>query len=151
MRKSLVLLPLLLGATPALAQSVASAQPAEPKIVRVTHDLTDPANIDRLAQTMQAVSQALMNVKVGDARAALEGREASPRERNETVGDLVRRKDPNFDRDVQQQMASIGPMVKHSMRALNRALPQVLHDIDDAQRSLDRALANMPDPSYPQR
>ena len=100
---------------------------------------------------MQAASQALLNVRVGEMHAAIEGREASPRERNETVGDLVRKKDPNFDRDVQREVATVGPKIQRSMRAINRALPQVVQDVDDAQRSLDRAVSNLPDPNYPRR
>ena len=33
----------------------------------------------------------------------------------------------------------------------NRALPAVMQALDDAQRAVDRALANMPDPTYPRR
>ena len=84
MRKSLILLPLLLVATPAVAQEA-------PPIVQLPPELTDPAAAMKLARTMQAVSTALLNIRVGDMRAALEGREATPRERNETVGDIVRR------------------------------------------------------------
>ena len=48
-------------------------------------------------------------------------------------------------------MASIGPKVVTTMQALQRALPQVMHDVDDAQKSLERVTANLPDPTYPQR
>jgi hypothetical protein len=84
-------------------------------------------------------------------RAALEGREATARERNETVGDVVRRKDPNFDRDVTRQMATVGPQIQRSLRALNQALPEIMRGLGDAQQALDRATANLPDPSYPKR
>jgi hypothetical protein len=90
-------------------------------------------------------------MKVGEVRAALEGRRASPEERNLTVGDLARRDDPNFERKLHQHIASVGPTMQHGMRAVNQALPQVMHDLEDAQRSLERALANLPDPTYPQR
>jgi hypothetical protein len=144
MRKSLILLPLLLCATPAVAQEA-------PPMVQLPPELTDPAAAMKLARTMQAVSTALLNIRVGDMRAALEGREATPRERNQTLGDIVRRKDPNFDRDVQREVATVGPKIQRSMRAINRALPQVVQDVDDAQRSLDRAVSNLPDPNYPRR
>jgi hypothetical protein len=144
MRKSLILLPLLLVATPAVAQEA-------PPIVQLPPELTDPAAAMKLARTMQAVSTALLNIRVGDMRAALEGREATPRERNETVGDIVRRKDPNFDRDVQRKVASVAPQIQRSMQAINRALPQVMQDVDDVQRSVERAVSNLPDPNYPRR
>ena len=144
MRKSLILLPLLLVATPAVAQEA-------PPIVQLPPELTDPAAAMKLARTMQAVSTALLNIRVGDMRAALEGREATPRERNETVGDIVRRKDPNFDRDVQRKVASVAPQIQRRMQAINRALPQVMQDVDDVQRSVERAVSNLPDPNSPRR
>ena len=144
MRKSLIVLPLLLVATPAFAQEA-------PPAIQLPPELTDPAATMKLARTMQAVSTALLNIRIGDMRAALEGREASPRERNETVGDIVRRKDPNFDRDIQRKVATVGPQIQRSMQAINRALPQVMQDVDDVQRSLERAVSNLPDPNYPRR
>jgi hypothetical protein len=145
MHKSLLILPLLLCATPAFAQD------SPPPAVQLPPELTDPAAAMKLARTMQAISTALLNIRVGDMHAALDGREATPEERNETVGDIVRRKDPNFDRDVQHEVATMGPKIQRSMQALNRALPQVMRDVDDAKRSLKRAVSNLPDPNYPQR
>ena len=144
MRKSLIILPLLLVATPAFAQD-------GPPAIQLPPELTDPAAAMKLARTMQAVSTALLNIRVGDMRAALEGREATPYERNETVGDIVRRKDPNFDRDVQRKVATVGPQIQRGMQAINRALPEMVRDVDDAQRSLERAVSNLPDPNYPRR
>ena len=141
MRKSLILLPVLLCETPALAQPAPQLPP----------ELTDPRTAQRITNAMQAVSGALLNLKVGEVRAALEGRLPSPEERNLTVGDLARSKDPDFDRKFQQRVASVGPMVQHSMRTLNQALPEVMRDLKDAQKSLERAVANLPDPTYPQR
>jgi len=146
MQKSLLIFPLLLCATPAVAQDV-----PPPPAIQLPPELTDPAAAMKLARTMQAISTAMLNIRVGDMRAALEGREATARERNETVGDIIRRKDPNFDRDIQREVATVGPKVQRSMQALNNALPEVLRDVDDAQRSLKRAVSNLPDPNYPQR
>jgi len=143
MRRILIALPLLLCATPALAQEGPPPQ--------LPPELTDPATVQRLAGAMQAVSQAVLNMRVGEMRAALEGRVATPQERNLTVGDIARRKDPNFDRHLRQQVATIGPQVQRSMQAVNRALPEMMRDLRDAQRSLERAVANMPDPTYPER
>jgi hypothetical protein len=131
----------LLCATPAIAQP-APQLPAR---------LTDPATAQRLTSAMQALSQTFLNLKVGEVKAALEGREASPRERNMTVGDLARRDDPDFDRHFHQQMANVGPVVQQSMRTLNRTLPAMMKGLAEAEQSLDRAIANLPDPTYPKR
>ena len=37
------------------------------------------------------------------------------------------------------------------MQALNRALPAMMQGLDEAQQAIDRAVANMPDPTYPRR
>ena len=141
MRTQLFILPLLLSASPAFAQ-VAPQLPPE---------LTDPATAQRLAGAMQAVSDAFLNMRIGDVQAALVGRPATPAERNMTVRDMARRDDPDFDRHLQQNMAKVGPTMQRSMQALNQTLPVVMRDLKDAKRSLERAVANLPDPTYPQR
>jgi hypothetical protein len=143
MRKILVLLPLLGFAAPAMAQ------PAPP--LQLPPELTDPATADRLADAVQGLSQALLDLRVGEVRAALEGRPASPGERNMTVRDMARRDDPNFDRNMQRGMANVRPMVHQSMNALNQALPQMMQGLNQAQQALERVVANMPDPTYPRR
>jgi hypothetical protein len=147
MRKSLLLVPLLLCASPALAQPV----PPPPPPPQLPPELTDPATFQRLAGQMEALSHALLNVRVGGVEAALQGRDPTPQEERTTVGDLARRKDPQFDRHLQQQMAAVGPQIQRSMKAINRALPEMMRSVEDARRSLDRVIANMPDPDYPRR
>jgi hypothetical protein len=141
MRKNLVLLPLLCISAPALAQPVPQLPP----------ELTDPATIHRLAGTLDELTKALMTVRIGEARAALEGRDATPQERNMTVGDYARRQDPDFERHMHQQVASIEPQVQRGVQAMNRAMPAISQALNDAQRAVDRAIANMPDPTYPKR
>jgi hypothetical protein len=34
---------------------------------------------------------------------------------------------------------------------MQRTLPRVMRDLKDVQRSVERAVANMPDPTYPER
>ena len=142
MRKSLILLPLLLCATPALAQTVASEPPPQ---------LADPALADRVADAVQAVTNAVLDIRVGGIEAAAEGRPATPAERNMTVRDLARRDDPDFERKLHRQIAEAKPMVRQSMKAVNDALPGVMQGLHQAQQSLERALANLPDPTYPKR
>ena len=144
MRKTLIALPLLLASTPAMAQQGRSP-------IDLPKELTDPAAQMRLAAKLQSISNALLNVKVGDLAAALDGREASAEERNLTVGDVVRKKDPTFDRDVAHQVAVLGPKIQNGVREISRTLPRVMQDVADAQKAIDRAVANLPDPSYPQR
>jgi hypothetical protein len=145
MRKILILLPLLLVSTsPAFAQD-----PGSP--IKVPHELSDPATADKLARTMQGMTKALLDLRVGEVQAAAEGRKPTPAERKLTVGDLARRDDPNFDRNVRRQISEAGPRIAQGMNAVSTALPAIMKAIDDASRAIDRAAANMPDPSYPRR
>jgi hypothetical protein len=141
MRKNLFLLPLICASAPAIAQPTPQLPP----------ELTDPATADRLADAMQGLSQALLDLRVGEVRAALEGRQASAAEKRMTVRDMARRDDPNFDRHVQQDVANVRPMVRQSMTALSQALPAMMQGLTQAQQALERAVANMPDPTYPRR
>ena len=100
---------------------------------------------------MQTMSDALLNLRVGELKAAVEDRKASASEKRLTVRDLSRRDDPNFDRDFQQRIADAKPMIHQSMKALNDALPSMMQGLEQAQQSIERAIANMPDPTYPKR
>jgi hypothetical protein len=144
MRKFLIILPLLLSANPALAQDSASD-------ITVPRQLTEPATADKLARTMQGLTGALLDLKVGEVKAAVEGRRATPAERKLTVRDLGRRDDPNFDRKVQREIAEAGPKIAQGMKVLSDALPPMMKALDDVSRAIDRAAANMPDPTYPKR
>jgi hypothetical protein len=144
MRSSLVLFPLLIAA-PALAQA------APPPAIQIPPQLTDPATADRLASAMQALSKAFLDLPVGEVQAAIEGRQPSAVEKRLTVRDVARRDDPNFDREFQQQMANARPMIQQSMKALGQALPGMMQGLGQVQQSLERAIANMPDPTYPKR
>lgn len=151
MRPSLVLLPLSLCATPVLAQSAEHATAAGPDVAQLPPELADPATADRLANSVQAFSKALLDMKIGGVQAALEGRKATPAEKNVTVRDLARRDDPDLDRHLQQKIAEARPLIEQSIRAMNEALPAIQGSLVEAQKSLERAIANMPDPNYPRR
>jgi hypothetical protein len=142
MRKFLFLAPLVLVASPVLAQPLPQQLPPE---------LTDPATARQLATAAQAVSDAMLDINVGEVRAAIEGREPTLAERHQTVRDIARRKDPDFDRHMHQQIAAVGPKIQQSIARMNHALPSVMQAIEQAQHALDRAIANMPDPTYPRR
>jgi hypothetical protein len=147
MRKSLIVLPFLVGAAPALAQPAPSGRDTA-EIQRV---LADPSVADRLADTVQGLSNALLDVPVGQVQAAIEGHPATQAERHRTVRDIARKEDPNFDRNLQRQIAQAKPMVRQSMRAMSDALPAVMQSLEQASRAIERVTANMPDPTYPVR
>ena len=150
MRLGLVVLPLALSAAPALAQPIA-LPPAEAQATQLPPQLADPMTADRIADAMQSLSQALLDLRVGRLQAALEGRRATPSEKRLTVRDLARRDDPAFEQRLQKRIADARPKMEQSIKALNEAVPEVAEDLQRAQRSIERAIANMPDPNYPRR
>ena len=149
MRTQLLLFPLLLSATPALAQLPAPAAPQAP--VEVQRALADPAMANRLADMMQALSKAFLNLPIGEVQAAAEGRKPTAAERRLTVRDVGRRDDPNFERNLERQLANSRPMIEASMKALSQALPAMMQGMQQAGQALERAATNMPDPTYPRR
>jgi hypothetical protein len=138
MRTCLAALLLFVGTTPAVAQAPADT-------VQLPPELTDPATADHLADAMQALSNVLLDLKVGEVQAALEGRQPTAAEKNLTVRDLGK----IDDQELQHRMAEMKPQLEHSMKAFQRALPEMMKSLDQAQKSLERAAANMPDPTYP--
>ncbi len=145
MRKILIFLPLLLVASPALSQ------PAPSDTAQIERVLNDPAMADRLTNVMQVMSKAFLDLPAGEVQAALEGRLATPAEKRMTVRDIGRRDDPNFDRNFQRQIAQSGPVIRQGMHTMSEALPPMMQGLAQAQHALERAAANMPDPTYPKR
>jgi hypothetical protein len=142
MRKILFVLPLILTATPATAQSGR---------LQVPPVAIDPATAAQLATAAQAMSDALLDLHVGTLKAAIDGRDPTPTERRMTVRDLARKKDPNFDRELNRKVATAGPELMRTIAAVNRAMPALQQALDEAQASVDRVTANLPDPTYPRR
>ena len=151
MRIKLLTIPLLLCAAPALAQAPAAPRPAAPDTAQIQRVLNDPAMAERLSRAMQAMTTSFMNLPVGEVQAAIEGRAPTAAERRLTVRDMGRRDNRNFERDVQQQMANARPMIEQSMKAIASALPAMMQGLSQAGDALDRATANLPDPTYPKR
>jgi len=142
MRKILFAFPLLLTAAPAAAQSAP---------VQLPPVAIDPATVAQLATAAQAISDAALDLHVGTLKAAIDGRDPTRAERRMTVRDLARKNNPNFDRDLNRQVATVGPQLMRTVAEVNRAMPAIQQVVDEAQASIDRITANLPDPTYPRR
>ena len=150
MRIGLLLLPVALIAGPALGQAApGAAAPAE--TAAVTKALNDPATADRLARMMQALSQAFLNLPVGEVEAAAEGRAVTRADRNRTLREVGRRDNPNFEQDLQRELAGSRGIMRASMKAMAAALPSMMKGMTDAARELEKATENMPRPVEPKR
>lgn len=131
----------LLLAYPAVAQQAPAPAPAIPP------EFADPANADRLANAMQALSKVFLDLPVGEVRAALEGRQPTAADRKATV----RSETKMTEQQLRARISAAKPMLQQSMKALTDALPGMMQGFAQAQQSLERAAANMPDPNYPKR
>ena len=136
----------LLSAPLLFASAAAIAAPPPPPRIDIPPELTDPATAERIAGMAQALSNAFLDLPIGEVQAAAEGRRATPREKQMTVRDLGRRDDPNFDRDIEQQIAKAGPMVRQSIQAINQALPAIDQALSQAAEQLRIVAENLPRP-----
>ena len=145
MRAGFALLPLMVMSSSAFAQQ---ARPAEPQSIE--QKLRDPETAARVDRSLQAMTKALLDLKIGSAKATIDGREPTAEERKLTIREIKRRKG-HSDADLDRQIAAAGPAIAKGMNALADAIPALTKGLDDAQRAVERALANMPDPNYPKR
>jgi len=140
MRTLLIALPLAFAATPAVAQ------PAAPELPPA---LTDPATADRLGHVIGALTRSLMDLPVGEVEAAIEGRPATPADRAKRVRDSVA--DPYLDQRVAAGAAESGRKMQAATKALAASLPSIMAALEHAEDEIERAVANLPDPTYPKQ
>ena len=139
--RALLLTPLLALASPALAQ-------ARPD-TGIPRELSDPAMPAQVGRVAGALTRALMNLPIGEFQAPIDGRPATPADRNRTIGSTVG--GPGMERQVEQQVASTAGTLQSSARALQRAMPAIERALGQAAVDIERATANLPDPTYPRR
>lgn len=147
MRAFPLILASALVATPAVAQQPAPA----PEQIQIPPEMADPKLASRLADMLQVLSKAMLNMPVGEIQAAAQGRTATAEEKRKTVRDLGRKDDPNFERNLERQIAASRPMMEASMKALVSALPAMMKGMSAAREEMERATANLPRPDYPKR
>ncbi len=157
MRATLLLIVLAATAGPALAQAPApvktprAAAPAPSSAITIPPELTSPATAERLGAMMQALGKAMLNLPVGELEAAATGRAVTPADRTRTLRDLGRAEDPNFERNLEGQLAASKVTMQAGMKAMAAALPAVSRALSEAAREMEQATANLPSPNYPKR
>ncbi len=138
MRAVLILIPALFAASPALA-----APPLLPQV------LTDPAMADQLGRVAGVLTESLMNLPVGEIEAAIEGRPATRADRARTVGDSIG--DPRIAQRIADEAASSGRTMQAATRAIAASVPAIMRAVEGARGEIERAIGNLPDPTYPRR
>lgn len=143
MRFSLLVM-LVVAATPAVAAPVAPQIPAAPQIPR---EILDGTAVDQLQPMFKALARAFLNLPVGEIEAAAEGRSARPDEARRTVGDATGMSEAELNREI---AASSGAL-KAGSQAIVRALPAITRALGEVGAELEKAVANLPSPTYPKR
>jgi hypothetical protein len=146
MRAAFLLLPLAAIAAPAAAQP-APPPPGSPEAIQIPPELSDPRFADRLTDAMAAMSKAFLNLPVGEVEAAMEGRRPTSADKRRTVQSETGMN----ERELEQRIEQSKPMMQASQRALVAALPAMMRGLTEAQREIERAMANVPRPDYPRR
>ena len=139
MRKFLFAIPLLLAAAPACAAPAPQLPP----------ELSDPAMADKLGRVAGVLTKSLMDLPVGEVEAAIQGRPATPADRAKRVRDEVN--DPYIEQRVAAEAAQSGRMMQAASKALVTSLPSIMGALGQVQDEIERAVANIPDPTYPRR
>jgi len=140
MRYALAALPMILAAAPAVAA------PATPQL---PPEFSDPAMADKLGKMAGALTKALMDMPVGEMEAAIQGREPTAADRSKRVRDEIG--GPDAEHNVEAKVAASGRQMQAMTKALVASLPAIMQSLDQAQKQLERATANIPDPTYPKR
>ncbi len=147
---------LALAATPAMAAGQA-APPYAPQYPQASQDelaaaqraLRDPSTAQAMSRVSGALTRAIMNMPVGEIEAAVEGRAPTAADRRRTVGDSVG--GPQEAARIERDVAMSGAQMQVMGNALANALPGMLAAAGQLQQEIERATANLPDPTYPRR
>ena len=103
---------------------------------------------DKLTRALVPLSRALMNMPVGELQAALAGREPTGADRSRRLADEL---GPEGQKELEASVAAAGPKMQAMQKALVAALPALMSALGDVEKQLERATANLPDPTYPKR
>lgn len=141
MRVLLVALPILLVAAPAHAAPAPAPQ--------LPPELSDPAMADKLGRAAGVLTRSLMDLPIGELEAAIEGRPTTPADRSRRVRDSVN--DPYLEQRVAAEAAQSGRTMQAATKALVSSLPAIMGALGQMEEQLERAVANLPDPTYPRR
>jgi hypothetical protein len=104
---------------------------------------------DKLGQMAGALTKALMDLPVGEMEAAVEGRPVTQADKAKRVRDSIG--GPEAEQRVQAEVAQSGRQMQAMTKALVASLPAIMQSLEQAQKQLERATANIPDPTYPKR
>ena len=139
-------LPLVIAALAATAATPALAKAAPPQ-PQLPPEIADGRMLDQLGDVAGVLAKALMNLPVGEVEAAIENRPVTAKDRQKTVATEMGTDARGIDSQVERGKVAM----KQGGQAMVRALPVITRELNRVGEQLDRALANMPSPTYPKR
>jgi hypothetical protein len=144
----ILLLSLVIMAAPAAAAPPADRPGMADELART---LNDPATAQKMTRIAQSLGKAMLDLPVGEVEAAIEGRKPTAADQRRTVRDVGRANNPDFERDLQRDLAASGAAIQSGMQAMAKALPSLMKSMTEAAREMEKGMANMPSPTYPKR
>ena len=150
MRLMILALLTAFAAAPLTAQSgPAAAAKAAPSATEIPAELSDPALADKLGRMSGVLAKALMNLPAGEIEAAIENRAPTEADKRRRVGDAMG--GAEAEAALEAKVAASGPQMRAMQQALVASLPALLKSLGGMQAELEKAVANLPDPTYPKR
>jgi len=131
---------------PLLAVSLSLSVPASAKDrapeTEMIEKLNDPAFQDGMASMMSGLMTAMMELPIGKfvnavEKAVPEARGQSSIDPDATIGDLARRDDPDFDRNIERKMRKGTAMMGIMASEFGAMLPQLREMADKMKRRME--------------
>ena len=104
---------------------------------------------DKLAEMLGPLTRALMDMPVGELEAA--SRAASRPQPTRPSGSATRSAARGRAARSRPRSRRPGPQMQAMQKALVASLPAIMAALDGVEQELERATANLPDPTYPKR
>lgn len=143
MRKLLIAALALTISAPALAADRDDRRDTD----RVVRQLSDPRIARELGDTLGALVDAMMDVRIGRLAAVLGGdRNPGRAEADRTIGDLASRDDPYFRDRTRAEVRAMTAGTGAAMRAMAAAIPELMRTADQIERDIERVARTIPLP-----
>ena len=139
MRRLLLVGTALFIAAPAAAQP----DPKPPVDEEIVRSLPHPGEIEAVADTVERVTDALMDVPIGPVIDAVDPhRRHTRRGREETIGELATRNDPHARERVRETIGAATVGVGAVAEQIAVVTPVLLRSLEEAAARMDEAMRN---------
>ncbi|WP_260482625.1 hypothetical protein [Sphingomicrobium flavum] len=123
---------------PADEPLVAAAEDAEAQIDRL---LSDPAMPERLSRMTAVMAEMMEALPVGSLKAAVEGRDPTPQEQQERLGDTIDIDGEQMGEELAATFTDNRERMRDSMNVLVRNMPTLIAAMEQLTRELEETVA----------